>query len=46
MEQVCNICGKGKEDVGKDAELTVLIICENCLRSDDLPPLLDQIFLS
>jgi hypothetical protein len=44
MEQVCNICGNNKGDSGKDVESTVLVICENCLRSDHLTPILDQIF--
>jgi hypothetical protein len=45
MEQVCKICGKDNEDIGNEGESTVLIICENCLSSDHLSPILDRFFL-
>jgi hypothetical protein len=43
MEQVCTVCGDGKGD-SENGEITVLIICETCLDSDDLLPYLDKIF--
>jgi hypothetical protein len=46
MEQVCNVCGHGEEDIEKDTEITVLLICDTCLRSEKLPPFLDKIFLN
>ncbi|MGF6949946.1 hypothetical protein QF028_002451 [Neobacillus sp. B4I6] len=46
MEQVCKICGNRNEDNEKDTELSVLILCESCLKSDNFYSLLDQIFLN
>lgn len=45
MEQVCHVCGYGKEDIEKDTDITVLLICDNCLRSENSSPFLDEIFL-
>ncbi|WP_187292170.1 hypothetical protein [Bacillus sp. 1NLA3E] len=46
MENVCNVCGYNEEDIEKDKEKTVLLICDNCLRSENLPDFLDKIFLN
>ncbi|MFY4776440.1 hypothetical protein [Metabacillus sp. RGM 3146] len=42
MVQVCTVCGDVKGD--SEEEITVLIICETCLDSDELDPYLDKIF--
>jgi hypothetical protein len=42
MEQICTVCSDKQADSPK-AEITVLIICETCLYSDDLYPYLDGI---
>ncbi|MBV7509368.1 hypothetical protein KW850_29785 [Bacillus sp. sid0103] len=41
MEHVCTICGD-KKDVINQEQMTVLIICETCLGSDDLDPFLEN----
>ncbi|MCQ6280737.1 hypothetical protein [Bacillus sp. EB600] len=46
MEQVCTICASDNKNLEKDGESSVLIICENCLRNDIFPPLLDKYFLN
>ncbi|MGZ4159989.1 MAG: hypothetical protein ACXVNF_04205 [Neobacillus sp.] len=45
MEQVCHICGYSEEDDVNKPNKTVLLICENCLKSERLPLFLDEIFL-
>jgi hypothetical protein len=45
MEHVCNICGNSEDDSVNKPDMIVLLICENCLKSDMLPPLLDKMFL-
>jgi hypothetical protein len=45
MEQVCNICRHSEEENLNKPDTTVLLICEDCLKSEMLPPFLDKIFL-
>jgi hypothetical protein len=45
MEQVCNICRYSEEENVNKPVTTVLLICEDCLKSDMLPPFWDKIFL-
>jgi len=45
MEQVCNICGNNEENNVNKPNTIVLLVCENCLKSDMLSPFLDKIFL-
>lgn len=46
MEKVCDVCRQGEVDIEKDTEITVLLICDNCLRSENLSSFLDKIFLN
>jgi hypothetical protein len=43
MEKICDICDCNNEDHLNKPEKTVFFICDKCLKSDRLPPLLDNI---
>jgi hypothetical protein len=45
MEQVCTICGSNQEEQTAVEEQKVIVFCDNCLKSDQIFPVLDQIFL-
>ncbi|WP_217269669.1 hypothetical protein [Neobacillus endophyticus] len=45
-EQVCHICTDGNKDKVIESNSTVVLICDNCLKSEQLSSLLDQVFLS
>lgn len=45
MQEVCRICGKENGEMKNESDSMVLIICENCLKSEDSSAFLDQIFL-
>jgi hypothetical protein len=45
MEEVCRICGKENGEMEKETDSMVLVICENCLKSEDSSVFLDRIFL-
>lgn len=42
-EQLCGVCGEEGKKNTLDKDADVLIICENCLKSDRLLPLLDSV---
>ncbi len=44
MEQICNVCKRDEEDIEKDNEKIVFLICDKCLRSENFTPFLDKIF--
>lgn len=46
MEQVCTICGSYKEEQTLAEEQKVIVFCDNCLKSDQIFSLLDQVFLN
>ncbi|MGJ7912453.1 hypothetical protein [Neobacillus sp. LXY-1] len=45
-EQFCSICGHEETEETNDAHSTVIIICDNCLKSDLLIPALEKFFLN
>ncbi|MDR7003070.1 hypothetical protein J2Y67_005625 [Neobacillus niacini] len=45
-KQYCSICGNDSKENVKDLNSSVFVICENCLREEQLNPMLDQIFLN
>lgn len=45
MEEVCRICGKEKGEMKIESDSMVLVICDNCLKSEESSVFLDQIFL-
>lgn len=45
-EQFCCICGHDGTENTNDANSNVLIICDSCLKSDQLIPALEQFFLN
>jgi hypothetical protein len=45
-EQFCSICGLEETEKTNDSDSTVIILCDNCLKSDQLIPALEQFFLN
>jgi hypothetical protein len=41
-EQFCSICRHEETEKKNDSNSTVIIICDNCLKSDQLIPTLEQ----
>jgi hypothetical protein len=43
MEKACILCGYNQEDKLNKSDITVLLICEDCLKSHMLTPFLEKI---
>ena len=45
-EQFCSICRHEETEETNDSNSTVIIICDNCLKSEQLIPALEQFLLN